>query len=206
MLSDKELQEKGISLKKKRGRPADPTYYVNEKALRNEIEKSQKNIERHRNEFEKKYEKLLKEAKNDAERERILEQKEAEFEILKKKTFCTEELCRMIILTVERVATQQKFRNYSYLSDMKAEAIYQSLRGIVKFDLSKVSSDGRPASSFSYLTQIIINAFRQILNKEKKAREIKAQAIDESISNLDSHIDIDFESVERKKEKILKNY
>jgi len=84
---------------------------------------------------------------------------------------------------------------------MKAEAIYQSIRGIIKFSLLKVNDAGQKSSSFSYLTQIITNAFRQILKKEKKNREIKDQAIELA---LDQHsdIEVDFESIKRKKDRL----
>jgi hypothetical protein len=51
-----------------------------------------------------------------------------------------------------------------------------------------VNEAGQKSSSFSYLTQIITNAFRQILNKEKRNREIKDQAIEIA---LDAHSDIE---------------
>jgi DNA-directed RNA polymerase specialized sigma24 family protein len=84
---------------------------------------------------------------------------------------------------------------------MKAEAIYQSIRGITKFSLDKVNDAGQKSSSFSYLTQIITNAFRQILKKEKKNREIKDQAIELAL-NEHSDVEVDFESIKRKKERL----
>jgi hypothetical protein len=132
------------------------------------------------------------------EKEAMRQEKVLAIEEADSKTYCTSRLGEIVVLTVDRVATQTKFRHYTYLDDMKAEAIYQSIKGITKFSLDKTNDMGQKSSSFSYLTQIITNAFRQILKKEKKNREIKDQAIEMA---LDEHsdIDTDFDSIRRKR-------
>ena len=188
---------------KKKGRPKSK-HYVKESELREEIgatkEKAAKNILT----LEAEWDAKIAEAKLDADKATITEAKEVAMKIASTKTHCTPRLGEIIVLTVDRVATQTKFRHYTYLDDMKAEATYQSIRGIVKFSLDKRNAAGQMSSSFSYLTQIITNAFRQILNKEKRNREIKDQAIEIA---LDSHsdIDINFESTRRRKERLSTN-
>jgi len=183
---------------KKKGRPKS-IHYVNEQELRDEILISQTKAKNILDEITLHYDSKSLEATDEN-----LDQIQKEFDLMiqnaKMKTHCTSRLGEIILLTVDRVATQHKFRNYTYLDDMKAEATFQSIRGIIKFNLDKVNDKGLKSSSFSYLTQIITNAFRQILNKEKKNRDIKDQAIEIA---LDMHrdLDVEFDSIKRKKEK-----
>lgn len=185
---------------KKKGRPKSK-HYVKESELRDEIgrtkEKSAKNIE----DMEILLDKKIAEAKTTEKKEALILEKEEAMKKAITKTHCTQRLGEIIVLTVDRVATQTKFRHYTYLDDMKAEATFQSIRGIVKFSLDKRNAAGQMSSSFSYLTQIITNAFRQILNKEKRNREIKDQAI-EMAMDFHSDIEINFESSRRRKERL----
>ncbi len=185
---------------KKKGRPKSK-HYVKESELRDEIHDTKEKALKNMGVLEAEWDAKIAEAKLDADKEKITLEKEASMTTAGTKTHCTPRLGEIIVLTVDRVATQTKFRHYTYLDDMKAEATYQSIRGIVKFNLDKVNDAGQKSSSFSYLTQIITNAFRQILNKEKRNREIKDQAIEIA---LDSHsdIEINFESTRRRKERL----
>lgn len=188
---------------KKKGRPKSK-HYVKESELRYEIgatkEKAKGNMEKLAADWDTK----IAEAKLDVDKAALEIEKEASLTTAGTKTHCTPRLGEIIVLTVDRVATQTKFRHYTYLDDMKAEATYQSIRGIVKFSLDKKNAAGQMSSSFSYLTQIITNAFRQILNKEKRNREIKDQAI-EIAMDAHSDIEINFESTRRRKERLSSN-
>lgn len=185
---------------KKKGRPQSD-HYVKESELRDEIENSQTNRETSIAKLENEWVNKLSETISEDEKNKLEKEKEKIMKVANTKTYCTSRLGEIVVLTVDRVATQTKFRHYTYLDDMKAEAIYQSIKGITKFDLTKTNDLGQKSSSFSYLTQIITNAFRQILKKEKKNREIKDQAIEMA---LDEHsdIEVDFESIKRKKERL----
>lgn len=188
---------------KKKGRPKSK-HYVKESELRDEIGATKEKAAKSMIDLEAEWDAKIADAKLDADKAIILTAKEASMTTAGTKTHCTPRLGEIIVLTVDRVATQTKFRHYTYLDDMKAEATYQSIRGIVKFSLDKRNAAGQMSSSFSYLTQIITNAFRQILNKEKRNREIKDQAIEIA---LDSHsdIEINFESTRRRKERLSTN-
>ena len=188
------------NLPKKKGRPKSE-HYVKESELRDEIAISKKQKEEALKKLTEEWNKKIDAASTDAEKNTLRQEFEEAFAKADIKTYCTPRLGEIVVLTVDRVATQTKFRHYTYLDDMKAEAIYQSIRGITKFDLDKVNDAGQKSSSFSYLTQIITNAFRQILKKEKKNREIKDQAI-EMVLNEHSDIEVDFESIKRKKERL----
>jgi len=185
---------------KKKGRPKSE-HYVKESELRDEIAIAQQNAIKAIDEITKEWDKKIENASTEPEKEALRIEKEKALDRAKTKTYCTPRLGEIVVLTVDRVGTQTKFRHYTYLDDMKAEAIYQSIRGIIKFNLDKTNDAGQKSSSFSYLTQIITNAFRQILKKEKKNREIKDQAIEMA---LDQHsdIDVDFESIKRKKDRL----
>ncbi len=185
---------------KKRGRPKSD-HYVKESDLREEIRISKEDAFNVIDGAHKDYDKQIEAEENQAKKEEMEENRAEALKFITTKTYCTTKLGKIVVLTVDRIATQTKFRHYTYLDDMKAEAIYQSIRGITKFSLDKVNDAGQKSSSFSYLTQIVTNAFRQILKKEKKMREIKDQAIEMA---LDEHsdIEIDFESIKRKRDRL----
>jgi hypothetical protein len=185
---------------KKKGRPKSE-HYVKESELRDEIDASKIKKEKALKELTEEWDKKIDAVSTDVEKNALKTEFETALERATTKTYCTPRLGEIVVLTVDRVATQTKFRHYTYLDDMKAEAIYQSIRGITKFDLDKTNDAGQKSSSFSYLTQIITNAFRQILKKEKKNREIKDQAIEMAL-NEHSDVEVDFESIKRKRERL----
>lgn len=199
-VDDFELDEDDFQEPKKKGRPKSE-HYVKESDLRDEILISKQQADNVLKAIKDKYNDLIASEKNKEKKKELEVLLNDEIEKAMTKTYCTPRLGEIIVLTVERVATQSKFRQYTYLDDMKAEAIYQSIRGVNKFDLTKVNDAGQKSSSFSYLTQIITNAFRQILKKEKKNRAIKDQAIEIAL-NEHSDVEVDFESIKRKKEKL----
>lgn len=184
---------------KKKGRPQSE-HYVKESDLRDEIETAQQNKIKYIENLAIQWDKKIEQVSTEAEKNNLILEKNKAILDAESKTYCANRLGEIVVLTVDRVATQTKFRHYTYLDDMKAEAIYQSIKGITKFDLTKTNEAGQKSSSFSYLTQIITNAFRQILKKEKKNREIKDQAIEMALDDH-GHINTDFDSIRRKREK-----
>jgi hypothetical protein len=182
---------------KKKGRPQSE-HYVKESELREHIGISQNNKIEALDKVSNEWDKMIEDVSTEPEKVTKRAEKEEALVVAFSKTYCTTRLGEIVVLTVNRVATQTKFRHYTYLDDMKAEAIYQSIKGITKFNLEKTNDAGQKSSSFSYLTQIITNAFRQILKKEKKNREIKDLAIEDA---LDEHsdIEINFDSIRRKR-------
>ena len=183
---------------KKKGRPQSE-HYVKESELRDQIELAQRNKEAALQAMAIDWDGKIAILSTEPEKDAMRLEKTKSIEDAETKTYCTNRLGEIVVLTVDRVATQTKFRHYTYLDDMKAEAIYQSIKGITKFDLSKTNEAGQKSSSFSYLTQIITNAFRQILKKEKKNREIKDQAIEMALDDH-SNIETNFDSIRRKRE------
>lgn len=85
-----------------------------------------------------------------------------------------------IIKLTERIGLKGNWRGYSYVDEMKSNAIYNVFLYCHNFDPSKSEN------AFSYLTQCINNAFRQTLKEEKAQADLKYQEISEhSAYNVD---------------------
>jgi len=171
--------------------------YVEELELREEIKRAQELKIKELEKLELKYKRLYEEHKlNNKKIEELEISYNEELNVINLKTFASDRLGEIVWLTAERIGRMPRFRYYTYIDDMIAEGVFHGLRGIIKFKLDRIGKDGKPTSAFSYLTQIITNAFRQILNKEKKAREIKDSLIEiEQMEN--ENFDIDFESIRK---------
>ena len=206
MAEKEQLQEDLQPKKKKKGRPRkkDSKNYVSEEELREEIAKSQEKKNKRIKEIEEEYNKKINECADDECKEELKQKMIEAIKELDNKSFCTDRLAEMILLTVDRIGTEGKYRYYSYLEDMKAEAIYQAVKGIVKFNLDKTNDEGKKSSAFSYLTQIINNAFKQIIKKEKKSAKAKDSMIEKVVD--ESNVDLEFDSIKRIKEKALLSY
>lgn len=79
----------------------------------------------------------------------------------------TRTLVDMMMKMVERYSTKGNFRGYSYLDDMKSEALVHLTSSWHKFDETKSSNP------FAYYSTIITNAFVRVLNAEKKSQDIR---------------------------------
>lgn len=79
----------------------------------------------------------------------------------------TRNLVYMLITLVDNYSSKASFRNYSYLEDMKAEALMALCNNALKFDADNYS---RP---FSYFSKIIYFSFLTSLDKEKKVRNLR---------------------------------
>ena len=89
------------------------------------------------------------------------------------------ELAAMLWLMIERYALRPNWRQYTFLDDMKSEAMLQLVKtndpkpgqndfrpNILKFDLSYGLRTGKQSNPFSYATQIISNVFRRYVKAE----------------------------------------
>lgn len=79
----------------------------------------------------------------------------------------TDNFANMLLKLVDKYSEKGNYRNYSYLEEMKGQAIIQLIQVALQFNESK--SD----NPFSYLTTIITNSFRVVLNTEKKNQNIR---------------------------------
>lgn len=73
-------------------------------------------------------------------------------------------LASMFMLLVEQYARKGSFRGYTYNDEMRCHALVQLSQVGLQFD------ETRSSNSFAFYTQIVKNAFRRVLNLEKRAQ------------------------------------
>ena len=95
-----------------------------------------------------------------------------EIVILKETGEFTNQLGKYIIKIVNGLSLRPNFCGYTYIDDMRSEAILSIVKGIKNFDLEKYSNP------FAYITQIAWNAFVFFINKEKKKSKVKGRIFD----------------------------
>ena len=86
----------------------------------------------------------------------------------------TENLGKMFIKLSERYAQRSNWRGYTYVDEMKGQAILQLSHIGLQFDESK--SD----NPFAYYTAAVTNSFTRILNLEKKSQNIRDDLLEEA--------------------------
>lgn len=79
----------------------------------------------------------------------------------------TPKLTEYLFLLVNRYANKGQWRGYSYIEDMKADAMMTLCQNIFKYDETRFSNP------FGYATQIIKYCFITSLEKEEVVRDIK---------------------------------
>lgn len=105
----------------------------------------------------------IKESNNYIDNARFLE--------LIKEYHVTGTICEELWLCFYKLSTNYAhlkcFRGYSYIEDMKMEALIRCIRYIKSFDHETKSNP------FSYFTTVVHNSFLQFLNKEKNQQNKK---------------------------------
>jgi len=89
----------------------------------------------------------------------------------------TPELIVMINLLVTRIATSYRWRNYTWIEDMKSEAEMSLCRVCLKFNLEKIPEGSYP-NPFSYMSQIVTRVFLTVIEREKKQGKIRDEIIE----------------------------
>jgi hypothetical protein len=79
----------------------------------------------------------------------------------------TNKLAKMFILMVNKYGQRGNWRGYTYIDEMKGQALLQLAQMGLQFDESK--SD----NPFSYYTQSLQNSFTRVLNLEKKNQDLR---------------------------------
>lgn len=79
----------------------------------------------------------------------------------------TEELGRMFLMLAERYAQRSNWRGYTYVDEMKGQAILQLSQIGLQFDESKSENP------FAYYTAAVTNSFTRVLNIEKRNQNIR---------------------------------
>lgn len=93
----------------------------------------------------------------------------------KEKPRLSEYIGQCIYLIAENLAHKPRFMNYSFVDEMKSDAIENCLMYFDNFDSDKYSNP------FAYFTQIIYYAFHRRINKEEKNRYIIYKKFQESV-------------------------
>jgi hypothetical protein len=86
----------------------------------------------------------------------------------------TENLGKMFIKLSERYAQRSNWRGYTYVDEMKGQAILQLSQIGLQFDESKSENP------FAYYTAAVTNSFTRILNLEKKNQNIRDDLLEEN--------------------------
>lgn len=94
-------------------------------------------------------------------------------------------LGKMIILLVNKIATKANFCGYTYLDEMKSYAYYNIWKNLNVFD------ETRTTNAFAYFTQVTINSFIFIINKEKKILERKLEFNEYEIDKIYQNSEIE---------------
>lgn len=79
----------------------------------------------------------------------------------------TNKLAKMFILMTNKYAQRSNWRGYTYLDEMKGQALLQLSQMGLQFD--EMQSD----NPFSYYTMSLQNSFTRVLNLEKKNQELR---------------------------------
>jgi len=79
----------------------------------------------------------------------------------------TERLASMFLLLVEQYSRRGNWRGYSYLADMRGQALVQLSQVGLQFD------ESRSDNPFAWYTQIVKNSFRRSLLLEKRNQDIR---------------------------------
>jgi hypothetical protein len=86
----------------------------------------------------------------------------------------TENLGKMYIKLSERYAQRSNWRGYTYVEEMRGQAILQLSQIGLQFDESKSENP------FAYYTAAVTNSFTRVLNIEKKMQNIRDDMLEEN--------------------------
>lgn len=79
----------------------------------------------------------------------------------------TPKLVEMLMELVKRYSSRANWRGYTYIEDMRSDALVSLMQNALKFNPEKSSNP------FGYYTQIVTHSFLTALDKEKKNRDIR---------------------------------
>ena len=86
----------------------------------------------------------------------------------------TPKLVEMLMMLVKRYSSKANWRGYTYIDDMRGDALLSLCQNALKFDEEKSKNP------FGYYTQIVTHSFLTALDKEKKNREIRDTLLEQN--------------------------
>ena len=95
----------------------------------------------------------------------------------------------------EGLSHKPNFFSYTYREEMVMDAVENSIKAIMNYDIKKATRTGLP-NAFAYFTQISYYAFLRRIAKEKKQQEIKERYIDfagaDAFADFEGNCDSEF--------------
>ena len=88
--------------------------------------------------------------------------------------YMTNELANMCMKLTERYATRSNWRGYTYVDEMRSQALLQLSQISLQFDESKSQNP------FAYYTAAITNSFTRVLNVEKRSQNIRDDLLEKA--------------------------
>lgn len=92
----------------------------------------------------------------------------------KDKGAMTDNLARMFLKLCERYSSRSNWRGYTYVDEMRGQALLQLSMIGLQFDESKSNNP------FAYFTAAIANSFTRILNLEKRVQNIRDDILEQN--------------------------
>lgn len=86
----------------------------------------------------------------------------------------TNRLGAMFLKLCERYSLKSNWRGYSYVDEMRGQAIIQLTQIALQFD------EGKSQNPFAYYTAAVTNSFTRVLNVEKRQRDIRDDMLQHS--------------------------
>lgn len=91
----------------------------------------------------------------------------------------TPKLGKMYMLLVEKISKKSNWRNYTYIDEMKSSALVQLSFVGLQFNEAR----GNTLNPFAFYTTVVNNAFKRVLNNEKRMRDIRDDLLEMSGQN-----------------------
>ena len=86
----------------------------------------------------------------------------------------TNRLGAMFLKLCERYSLRSNWRGYSYVDEMRGQALIQLTQIALQFD------EGKSQNPFAYYTAAVTNSFTRVLNVEKRQRDIRDDMLQET--------------------------
>lgn len=109
----------------------------------------------------------------------VLDEKTAEYpdDTITPAECLTPRLVEMLMMIVYNYSQKNNWRNYTYIDDMRGDAILSLCMNALKFNPEKSKNP------FGYYTQIVTHSFLTFLEKEKKMRRIRDDILEQNMLN-----------------------
>jgi hypothetical protein len=112
----------------------------------------------------------------------------------------TNELAKMFLLLVRRYSERKNWRGYSYIDEMKGQALLQLSHMGLQFE------ESRSQNPFAYFTAVLSNSFTRVLNSEKQNQNLRDNLLEAYGQNPSFSRQLQYEEDARKSREDAENY